>query len=908
MRNRATNTLSKGKIRQSWSKYNLYNMQRFRSPPTINRTFFQQKWSAKAASRAYHGEQVREGQWKRMFNHRIRSVIPMNASDLAADDGSQASSGRGSGLDMGGKPAYQKRPTPYTQMTFAPLERRLDVAIFRALFASSARQARQFVIHGAVTVNGQKMKHPSYLLNPGDLFQVEPERVMYATGHTKTAYERRQGRLVRRKAKAQTSEEEVEAESKETAEEETKETAEEEAKETEKEDPKETLKALMAQAKSIMSAGKDTLAPQRKQELRGFQQAVRRVLSRSESSTVLADSLEAQFSQLTLLLKAKRAEKKPDNKDVKLRPEDAFASDKGDRELAAARKDTETAVSDKLSEAFSQATLGNEVDASELSDEEFETLKRALTQMRDNPLDNSKTYSTPWQPRQYMSAFAFIPRYLEVNQNICAAVYLRHPVARPGSAEVPTPFGETIATPAYGCTIRPALRVQPSFPSSQGTHRGANLIKSDSREGGIVESDLYYAPMPVGVAQTSEGVGSRLMSGSTTNRGTKRNHNGDDEFDGDTSRQHRRLTTKEEIVLFEICNQNAGTFGSRSNLCKWWISIAAEFKRVHEGRSYSWHSVRRKVEMVTRQRIKFLEDQRQRVSNAAGSTAEELMNPQWLAAVDAWLPTWQRWEEAENRRIAKRDELKKRRQPQPWRQNSQNGDQDPWRNMSGSSVTSPTDVNTSIMDMMHQPVADTVGDTALPATSPTPSPSITGPTPPAHFLESPSTPVSAISSLKLPPGFENMFSTPQVTAPLPSTPPIPQSDGRIVSAVIETLGKLNKHLEAASGGDIDASAASPMISALVQAAPEPPVLAFPRQPQHSQVQPAFHQHQHQQSRPQEQGLSHIQIEQMKQELRQEMQAQFRGELERERVVMEEKLDSVQRTQDLILEMLRQEPA
>jgi hypothetical protein len=36
--------------------------------------------------------------------------------------------------------------------------------------------------------------------------------------------------------------------------------------------------------------------------------------------------------------------------------------------------------------------------------------------------------------------------------------------------------------------------------------------------------------------------------------------------------------------------------------------------------------------------------------------------------------------------------------------------------------------------------------------------------------------------------------------------------------------------------------------------------------------------------------------------------QRRSELERERVAMEEKLDSVQRTQDLILEMLRQEPA
>lgn len=43
------------------------------------------------------------------------------------------------------------------QMTYAPLERRLDTAIFRAMFASSSRQARQFVIHGAVKVNGKQV-------------------------------------------------------------------------------------------------------------------------------------------------------------------------------------------------------------------------------------------------------------------------------------------------------------------------------------------------------------------------------------------------------------------------------------------------------------------------------------------------------------------------------------------------------------------------------------------------------------------------------------------------------------------------------------------------------------------------------------------------------------------------------
>lgn len=276
------------------------------------------------------------------------------------------------------------------------------------------------------------MRHPSYLLNPGDLFQVEPDRVLFATGTPKTKLERREGRLAQRKepeAEEATEAEQVEAEPTETP------------------NTKETLKGLLSQAKTIMSTDKDTLPAKRKQELRGFQKAVRRVLSRSESSNVLTDNLEAQFSQLTLLLNAKRSEKKQPKdtkKDKQLSEEETPATDAA----------TDAAASDKLSEAFAQATLGEEVDASELSDEEFDTLRRALTQMRDNPIDNTKPYATPWRPRDYMSAFAFIPRYLEVNQNICAAVYLRHPVARPGSAEVPTPFGESIATPAYGWYLR----------------------------------------------------------------------------------------------------------------------------------------------------------------------------------------------------------------------------------------------------------------------------------------------------------------------------------------------------------------------------------------------------------------------------------------------------------------------
>jgi hypothetical protein len=50
------------------------------------------------------------------------------------------------------------------------------------------------------------------------------------------------------------------------------------------------------------------------------------------------------------------------------------------------------------------------------------------------------------------------------------------------------------------------------------------------------------------------------------------------------------------------------------------------------------------------------------------------------------------------------------------------------------------------------------------------------------------------------------------------------------------------------------------------------------------------------------------ISQLKDELRQEMQDELRRELEKDRASLEEKLDSVQRTQEMILEMLRQEPS
>ncbi|EED15039.1 30S ribosomal subunit S4, putative [Talaromyces stipitatus ATCC 10500] len=441
MRNRATTPLSKAKIRQSWSKYNLYNLHRFRAPPTVNKTFFQQKWAAKSTTRSYHGEQIRESQWTRMFSRRLRSVVPMNPVQLARDDGSIISAGRGSGLETASGTNTPKR-TPYTNMTFAPLERRLDVAIFRAMFASSTRQARQFVVHGAVTVNGKKMQFPGYLLNPGDLFQVEPERVMYATGAPKNKIERRETRLAKKEAWKKDETEN------ENAEESNTETKTEEPKKVD--DPKETLKRLLAQAKTIMSREKDVLPVKKKQELRGFQKVVRSVLSKSATSTILADNLESQFSELLGLLKAKKAESPRENRNKK-----DTAAIREEAESTAVEDSSSGSISQELKDAFKQATEDpSNLDVSELTEDEFETLKQAIAQMHDNPIDTSKPYATPWRPRDFMNAFAFIPRYLEVNHKICAAVYLRHPVARPGFSEVPSPFGENIQTPAFAWYLR----------------------------------------------------------------------------------------------------------------------------------------------------------------------------------------------------------------------------------------------------------------------------------------------------------------------------------------------------------------------------------------------------------------------------------------------------------------------
>ncbi len=286
------------------------------------------------------------------------------------------------------------------------------------------------------------MIYPGYLLNPGDMFQVEAERVLFATGAPKDAQERRVGRKLRRKAK-ETKEDAVEAS--DTAQEEVggeasrpvatpasvAELSEDsttiedvDAIKAKRKASKVDLKDLLDKAKSVLDDKKAGPSAKRKQELRAFTSSVRNAISQVNRKPV--ESLETTVSSLDDELNTLLSQLSISSPSTTPNP-----------------VSTETSSSP----ASQPTTLI-------ISKEDREALRNALREARENPVDPTKPYATPWRPRPYMSAFAFIPRYLEVNQNICSAVYLRHPVVRPGLAEVPTPFAYDTSQLAFNWYLR----------------------------------------------------------------------------------------------------------------------------------------------------------------------------------------------------------------------------------------------------------------------------------------------------------------------------------------------------------------------------------------------------------------------------------------------------------------------
>jgi ribosomal protein S4 len=275
------------------------------------------------------------------------------------------------------------------------------------------------------------MIYPGYLLNPGDMFQVEPDMVMFATGAPKDVTEAAASRKRRRQLKAKskavegTSEESEEGASKDTSpSSSTSNDLQEGADEaTRRITIRANFKTILNSAKEIMNNKKDAPRAKQKQALRALSANVRKAIGGVNRSSIdaLVDDLNRLLSQMR---------------------------------IAAAPPSPKSPDSGNSSNQAHKMNAPPPTPRGMISQEDRLALREAMRQVRENPVDASKPYATPWRPRPYMSAFAFIPRYLEVNHNICSAVYLRHPVARPGLAEVPTPFDTQMSQLAFTWYLR----------------------------------------------------------------------------------------------------------------------------------------------------------------------------------------------------------------------------------------------------------------------------------------------------------------------------------------------------------------------------------------------------------------------------------------------------------------------
>ncbi|TGZ84398.1 alpha-L RNA-binding motif-containing protein [Ascodesmis nigricans] len=400
--------LKNGIVRQNWQPLSLYNLTRV---PRVNRsrTIYQQKFTAKKLTRKYHGEKLTTQQWKNLFKHSLASVVPMTTGQLAESDGSQYGAGRGSGANgrvPGKERERELQETPYMLQTYAPLERRLDMAVFRAMFASSAIQARQFVVHGFVEVNGQKMKYPQYLLNPGDMFSVSLPKILFATGQPKAQHGRvrnshREKKLQEKLGDAYISPKQRREQNRIRF-------------NLPPKDPYHTYSAL-AKGENPQSinygAGKKGDSPERIRQ-RGLEAMNKKKVEEKHIKKIKGEDTSAAVSEEGVDVEKEVAE---------FEASDDAAAEAGERKVA------------------KKKTGGKEWWNDENLPKDY---------------DPDVPYRTPWKPRNFLSAFAFIPKYLEVNHNTGHAIYLRHPVARPGQSEVPTPFDHETHRLAYNWWLR----------------------------------------------------------------------------------------------------------------------------------------------------------------------------------------------------------------------------------------------------------------------------------------------------------------------------------------------------------------------------------------------------------------------------------------------------------------------
>ncbi|SCU85554.1 LADA_0D08218g1_1 [Lachancea dasiensis] len=465
-------SLARGRIRQSFNKYNLFNLYKKGDVDFRSKTLYQQKWTAKQETRAYHGEHLTESRWQTTFTPKMDSVAQLDAS-------------------LTGRETQQ---TPILLQTFGVLEKRLDIAIFRAMFASSVRQARQFILHNNVFVNGVKISQPNYTLRPGDVFHVRPEKVLQGLGAKKPSLleslkiDKRQIAIWNRYVKAikeNPREKWLEIEDKYRRMDDSNPKKQEWLEfvqnynktldlQMETEVKSQTKEVILAK---VMLAGSSVTEPTLQEFLPHFYEdaalgtkALACYQDLQTSKSVPEGSSSMSLAQLTehartlINLSEEKKNTMTDGSKKALRAAKNICSelltsqDSIIRKLYEGKKGSEQTLAIPFDPKWAQKFQGHKpITVSELAEDEAKAAKAINLPWQKGVYgrhDPSKPYFTPWKPRPFLAPFAILPHHIEVSFKTCHAVYLRDPVARPGQSEVISPFGLPVHERAYMYYVR----------------------------------------------------------------------------------------------------------------------------------------------------------------------------------------------------------------------------------------------------------------------------------------------------------------------------------------------------------------------------------------------------------------------------------------------------------------------
>lgn len=465
------NSLTRGRVRASWNKYNLFNLYKKSRISFQSKNFYQQKWTAKQETRAYHGEHLTESRFKTNFSQKLESVAQLDAS-------------------LRGETSAR---TPVLLQTYAVLEKRLDFALFRAMFASSVRQARQFILHGNVFVNDIKITQPGYQLKPGDVFHCSPEKVLSALGASKPSLKDsvkvtkvqiiKWNEYVTRAKKnpRKVWEEQQQRKKSERLSEEDKVAIRERVQKINGELDTQMISKQKEETKnkifsSVLKLGLGSEQPSIDTFSSAFQPETARyaldLFTKATSSKELNPEIlngknEQELSTIvsSVLAKEKQESRNPTEKKIISEVKQLLSSLHNNhlddiRVSFNAKKIDEEAHELPYDPKWADSLTYHPIPdvAKALEDESSAKINLPFQKGLFGRADKKKTYFTPWKVRPFIAPFAILPSHIEISFETCHAVYMRDPVAYPGYSEVISPFSLPVHERAYMWYVNKAKR------------------------------------------------------------------------------------------------------------------------------------------------------------------------------------------------------------------------------------------------------------------------------------------------------------------------------------------------------------------------------------------------------------------------------------------------------------------